>query len=66
MSEANKKDQSGRREQAAISDDLLQLLVCPVDKQALRLEGSTLTCTVCERHYPIEDGIPQMLVDRTD
>lgn len=48
-----------------ISPELLDLLVCPVDKQALRLEGETLVCTVCERVYPIEDGIPNMLVKET-
>jgi uncharacterized protein YbaR (Trm112 family) len=46
-----------------ISPELLAILVCPVDKQELRLEDSTLICTVCGRTYPIEDGIPNMLVD---
>lgn len=46
-----------------ISPDLLALLVCPVDKQEVRLEGTTLVCTVCGRRYPVEDGIPNMLVD---
>jgi len=46
-----------------ISPDLLEILVCPVDKADLRLEGQRLICTVCSRVYPIEDGIPIMLVD---
>ncbi|MEA2527101.1 MAG: uncharacterized protein QOF33_1033 [Thermomicrobiales bacterium] len=46
-----------------ISPDLLAILVCPIDKQELRLEGSRLICTSCGRSYPIEDGIPNMLVD---
>lgn len=46
-----------------ISPDLLEILVCPVDKADLRLEGQRLICTVCGRVYPIEDGIPIMLVD---
>jgi len=46
-----------------ISPDLLDLLVCPIDKQDVRLQGSELVCTACGRHYPIEDGIPNMLVD---
>jgi uncharacterized protein YbaR (Trm112 family) len=49
--------------QGAISADLLAILVCPVDKQDLRLEGEALVCTACGRRYPIEDGIPNMLVD---
>jgi uncharacterized protein len=47
----------------ALSPVLLELLVCPVDKQDLRLDGSTLVCTACGRAYPIEDGIPNMLVE---
>ncbi len=46
-----------------IAADLLALLVCPVDKQPVRLEGDALRCTACGRLYPIEDGIPNMLVD---
>jgi uncharacterized protein len=46
-----------------ISPDLLAILVCPVDKQEVRLEGTDLVCTICGRRYPIEDGIPNMLVD---
>ncbi len=46
-----------------ISPDLLAILVCPVDKQEVRLEGTHLVCTICGRRYPIEDGIPNMLVD---
>lgn len=48
---------------SVISPDLLEILVCPVDKADLRLEGQRLICTVCGRAYPIEDGIPIMLVD---
>jgi uncharacterized protein YbaR (Trm112 family) len=47
----------------AISPELLAILVCPVDKQDLRLEAEALVCTVCGRRYPIVDGIPNMLVD---
>ncbi|HEY7030737.1 MAG TPA: Trm112 family protein [Thermomicrobiales bacterium] len=49
--------------QPVISPELLAILVCPVDKQELRLEGNRLICTACNRSYPIEDGIPNMLVD---
>lgn len=42
---------------------LLAMLVCPVDKADLRLDGETLTCLRCGRTYPIEDGIPNMLVE---
>jgi len=39
------------------------MLVCPVDKQPFRFVGQSLVCAVCGRTYPIEDGIPNMLVD---
>jgi uncharacterized protein len=46
-----------------MSPDLLDILVCPIDKQRLRLEGDTLVCESCGRRFPIEDGIPNMLID---
>lgn len=46
-----------------IAQDLLDILVCPLDKQPLRVEGDVLVCTSCGRRFPIEDGIPNMLVD---
>ena len=46
-----------------ISPDLLEILVCPVDKQDVKLEGDHLVCTACGRIYTIEDGIPNMLVE---
>ena len=49
--------------EGGISPDLLAILVCPVDKQDVRLEGEELVCTACGRRYLIEEGIPNMLVD---
>lgn len=43
-------------------EDMVRLLVCPADYGELRLEGQILTCTVCGRRYPIEDGVPNMLL----
>ena len=56
-------DRAAAAAAAGVSLDLLDLLVCPVDKADLRLDGTTLTCTECGRTYPIEDGIPNMLVE---
>lgn len=50
-------------EGSLISDKLRELLVCPIDKAALDLTGSALVCTECGRTYPIENGIPNMLVN---
>jgi uncharacterized protein len=49
----------------AISKELLEILVCPVDKQPVMLtpDEKGLKCTSCKRVYPIKDNIPVMLVD---
>jgi uncharacterized protein YbaR (Trm112 family) len=48
-----------------ISQDLLDMLVCPVCKKpvVLNANGQSLKCGVCRRVYPIQDDIPIMLVD---
>ncbi len=52
-----------RAAESPIDPALLALLVCPVDKQPVRLDGQTLVCGVCGRRFPVVDGIPNMLVD---
>ena len=48
-----------------ISQDLLDILVCPVCKKPMVLKenGESLKCGVCHRIYPIQDGIPILLID---
>ncbi|MFM9106935.1 MAG: Trm112 family protein [Chloroflexota bacterium] len=46
-----------------VSEELLRLLVCPIAHSDLRVEGTDLICTRCGRRYPVEDGIPNMLVE---
>ena len=46
-----------------IPPELLEILVCPLGKAPLRLEGTSLVCTKCGLVYTIEDGIPNMLVE---
>jgi hypothetical protein len=48
-----------------ISQELLDMLVCPVCKKpvALSPNGKGLKCGECRRVYPIQDDIPIMLVD---
>lgn len=43
--------------------DLLEILACPLDKQPVSRQGNYLVCAQCQRHYPIRDGIPVMLID---
>lgn len=49
----------------AVSKELLDILVCPLDKAPVKLtaDGNGLKCSSCNRVYPIRDDIPVMLVD---
>ena len=49
----------------AISEQLLEILVCPADHAKLELkpDRSGLKCVHCKRVYPIRDDIPVMLID---
>ncbi len=55
--------QNGDATTDVLPSQLMDLLVCPVDKQDLRLDGHELVCTSCARRYLIEDGIPNMLIE---
>jgi uncharacterized protein YbaR (Trm112 family) len=52
-----------------ISQDLLDILVCPVCRKPLVLKlkdkehGESLKCGECRRIYPVKDNIPILLVD---
>jgi hypothetical protein len=52
----------------SISKELLEILVCPLSKAALVLEGGSLVSTDKEtrRRYRIEDGIPNMLIEEAE
>ena len=47
----------------AISQELLDILVCPVCKTPVKLtpDQAALKCATCRRVYPIRDDIPVML-----
>jgi uncharacterized protein YbaR (Trm112 family) len=49
----------------AISEQLLEILVCPACRGRVELiaDGSGLKCVECKRVYPIRDDIPVMLID---
>ena len=49
----------------AISQELLDILICPACRGELELkqDGTGLKCLTCKRVYPIRDDIPVMLVD---
>jgi hypothetical protein len=46
-----------------ISQELLEILVCPLCKTPVKLlaDGSGLKCGSCRRIYPVRDDIPVML-----
>ena len=48
-----------------VSKELLEILVCPVDKATVEMKAdqSGLKCVQCHRVYPIRDDIPVMLID---
>jgi uncharacterized protein len=48
-----------------IDQQLLDLLACPAcdDRPPLRQEADMLVCDRCRRRYPINDGIPEVLVE---
>ncbi len=52
-----------------LDPELLRILVCPKCKGELEVkrddEGAekTLDCGVCSLAYPVEDGIPVMLIE---
>ncbi len=48
-----------------IAKDLLEILVCPADKQPLeyREKPESLKCKQCHRVYAVKDDIPIMLID---
>jgi uncharacterized protein YbaR (Trm112 family) len=51
-----------------ISDELLQILVCPVCKGDLEYdrEGQRLNCDACRLSYLIKDDIPIMLPEEAE
>jgi uncharacterized protein len=49
----------------AVAQELLDILVCPLDKTPVKLtdDHNGLKCPTCRRVYPIREDIPVMLVD---
>lgn len=49
----------------AISQQLLEILVCPICKTPVKLtaDNTGLKCGTCYRVYPVRDDIPVMLVE---
>jgi uncharacterized protein YbaR (Trm112 family) len=56
-------DAEDRPTSAAVSRELLDLLVCPGCREALDDRGTLLRCRGCGLGFPVRDGIPVMLLD---
>ena len=46
-----------------VSQELLDILVCPACKAKVVLDDEFLACQNCGRRYPVRDGIPIMLIE---
>lgn len=50
-----------------VPPELLEILVCPRCRSALRPQGqerhTALRCEACRVEYPVRDGIPILIVD---
>lgn len=52
--------------EVSVPKELLDILVCPVDKAKVHLQGDRLVCEQCGRAYPVRDGIPIMLEEEAE
>ena len=57
---------SANSSQPVIAAELLEILVCPACHAKVELSDNRLICQGCGRKYPIEDGIPIMLIDQAE
>lgn len=58
--------ESDAKNQAALPADLLEILACPACREPVKQVGDRLICQGCGRKYPIEDGIPIMLIEQAE
>jgi uncharacterized protein len=54
------------KKEETVPQELLDILVCPVDKARVHLQSNKLVCEQCGRAYPVRDGIPIMLVEEAE
>ena len=59
----SRRRSSRRSSGGDVDPELLAILACPLDKHPVTRQGNYLVCGECQRHYPIRDGIPVMLID---
>jgi len=47
----------------SVPPELMAILQCPVCRSPLEESDQGIVCTGCGRIYPVQDGIPHMIVD---
>lgn len=47
-----------------IDKELAKILACPKCKNDVKVTEDKVICETCKKYYPIEDGIPVMLIDK--
>ena len=63
---AHNKAKKSASVKQVIGDDLLQLLACPACGGDVALVGEKVVCCLCQRKYPIKNGIPVLLVEQSE
>jgi uncharacterized protein YbaR (Trm112 family) len=48
-----------------LSPEIFAMLACPVCHGKLALEVGFIRCAECSRRFPVEDGIPVLLAERS-
>jgi uncharacterized protein len=49
-----------------INKQLLEILVCPACQGDVELRDERIVCRQCRRRYPIQEGIPIMIIDEAE
>jgi len=49
-----------------VPPELMAILQCPVCHSVVKESGDEIVCTGCGRTYPVQDGIPHMIVEPPD
>ncbi len=66
MSESNPASAAETVPVPEFDAELLAILVCPVTRSPLRVDGESLVAEVGGLRYPIRDGIPVLLADEAE
>jgi uncharacterized protein YbaR (Trm112 family) len=53
---------------SAVPENIVRLLICPKCRHPVASDGNWLVCTraACGLRYPVQDGIPIMLVEQAE